>query len=188
MSHDHRRTRDLGVLGRITELARLRRVRDGLLIHIRRSRTIGSRLPRYSGSPREQAGLAILTLANTSLGLGMLFEAARWSATPAYGILLQILSAHVWGTMYLAVAAVMACSIWWHRSWPLAFTAHVAGMALHFGWWIAFVVRWATDDKTTNVNMTSWGVYLVIGVWSFLLLNQRKAQGRFQRKAEGRSP
>lgn len=165
MSQDHRRTRDPGVLSRIAERARL---------------------PRYGGSPREQAGLVILTLANTSLGLGMLFEASRWSATPAYGILLKILSAHAWGIIHLTVAAVMACAIWWHRSYPLAFLAHVAFMALGFGWWIAFVIRWATDEKTTNVNMTSWGVYLVIAVWSFLLLNQRKAQGRFQRKAQGR--
>jgi len=177
MSQEH--TQDSKVRSQLIELRRLRRVRDALLTQVRRAHALRSRFPRYSGSPREQAGLAILTLANISLGLGMLFESSRWSSTPAYGILLQILSAHAWGTMYLAVAAVMACSIWWHRSWPLAFTAHVAGMALHFGWWIAFVVRWATDEKTTNVNMTSWGVYLVIGVWSFLLLNQRKALGRF---------
>ena len=146
----------------------------------RLARAVRSHLPRYSGSPREQAGLAVLTIVTTSLGLGMVFQDSRWSATPAYGILLQILSAHAWGAIYLAAAALLACSIWWHRSWALAFMAHVAVMTLLFGWWIAFVIRWITDEKTTNVNPTSWGAYLVIAVWSFLLLNQRKARGRFR--------
>ena len=144
------------------------------------ARAVRSHLPRYSGSPREQAGLTVLTCATTSLGLGMVLQDSRWSATPAYGILLMILSAHVWGTIHLAVAALMACSIWRHRNWPIAFAAHVAAMTLIFGWLIAFVIRWSSDNKTTNSNITAWGVYLLIAIGSFILLNQRKAQGRFR--------
>lgn len=140
---------------------------------------IPSRLPRYTGSPREQAGLLVLTYATASLGLGMVLQSSRWSNTPAYGILLEILPAQAWGAIHLAVAGLMACSIWWHRSWGLGFAAHIVAMTLVFGWLIAFIIRWRSDDNTTNANMTSWSTYLVICVASLVLLNQRKIQGRF---------
>lgn len=167
MSGEHRGTKVGFITGVRSDIARC-------------ARTIRSRIPRYGGSPREQAGMIVLTCAATSLGLGMVLQDSRWSATPAYGILLMILSAHVWGTIHLAVAALMACSIWRHRNWAIAFVAHVAAMTLIFGWLIAFVIRWRSDDKTTNANMTAWGVYLLIAIGSFVLLNQRKAQGKLK--------
>ncbi len=91
---------------------------------------------------------------------------------------LQI-SGHTWGLIHLTVAALIVSSILWHRNWALAFAGHVVVMTLIFGWLIAFVVRWDSDSKTTNANMTAWSTYLLIAIGSFVLLNRRKIQGRF---------
>lgn len=126
----------------------------------------------------DRVGLIIMALANTGFGVGLWFQSQRWSNTPAYALLLDVFPTQAWGTIYLAVALVMALTIRWHRNWPLGVMAHTLGIALATTWWFAFIVRYLTDDGTTIANPISWGVQLLVLGGSSLCLYQRKVQGR----------
>jgi hypothetical protein len=101
------------------------------------------------------------------LGAGMLLQPSRWYATPAYGALLQVAPIKVWGAAYLAVAVLMIVYFFvLYRVRWYAITTHFLFLVLSGGWWLAFVARWLSDDKTTNANVGAWGLYTFMVLWS----------------------
>lgn len=119
--------------------------------------TIGR--PRFRG--RTSSGMMV-TLAFAVFGLDLLGQPGRWSRTPAYGNLLQIAGAHVWGVVYLAAAVLMGCYlIFTTRRW-FAVIAHTATFILAAMWLVAFLIRWLTDSGTTVVNVVSWSVFTAL--------------------------
>ena len=101
------------------------------------------------------AGWFILT------GLGLVIQSDRYSNTPAYGNLIEVLPAQMWGVLHLAVATALLASI--IRSFRWVTTAAItAAVALTGGWWVAFIIRWATDTGTTPVNPTNWVLMLFL--------------------------
>jgi hypothetical protein len=121
-----------------------------------------SMTPSVRPWPAATIGLVAITLL---FAAGLIFQPLRWAATPAYGNLLVILSAPAWGLAYLAVSAALALVVI-TRSRTLAVVAHVLAFVLMLTWEAAFIVRWATDPKTTIANVAAWGAYLGLVVFS----------------------
>ncbi len=110
----------------------------------------------------------IVVLAFTLNGLDMILQPKRFSRTPAYGDLVRIFHAPVWGVVYLIVAAALAS--WSFRPTPAwwGVAVHTLAVALTLGWLGAFCVRWSTDDSTTMVNVSSWLMFSILLVKSAL--------------------
>jgi len=119
--------------------------------------------PIYLYRPsRRNIGLMAVTVAYAVTGFDLLLQPERWERTAAYGNLLNIISAQKWAVLYVAVAGLLAASLWLHQRWGLGVVAHTTGIALGVFWWAAFVIRWLTDDSTTVANVLSWGIYLLL--------------------------
>jgi hypothetical protein len=111
--------------------------------------------PPWSG----KLTLAVMSAAYTVFGLSLIFQASRWAATPAYHVLLQIVTAPVWGWLFLASGAAMGVSAWqFRRRWPVI-AALTFAFFLTTGWMLAFVVRYLTNPDTTPVTWVSWAVF-----------------------------
>lgn len=105
-----------------------------------------------------------------SIGYGLLFQQTRYERTPAYGNLLTLLPARVWGVIYMLSA--LGLLIWValpKRTEQADRLAHFLPNALIFFWFAAFIVRYATDKSTTNVNPTSWFTYACLLLHSQLV-------------------
>lgn len=101
--------------------------------------------------------------------LGLFGQPSRWLATPAYGNLMDALTPPVWGLAYLAAAVSLMLSLWLRRRQWIVLATHMWPVILLIWWELAFIIRWATDTKTTIVNVVSWGTYLSLVVWSAVL-------------------
>jgi hypothetical protein len=121
--------------------------------------------------PRPRRIVAVWNLPLSTLGLvalftwfalGMIFQSSRWYSTPAYGNLLTIFAAPTWGWIYLGAAAVLATSLVLRRYRWLGMVAHTLTFALLVVWEAAFIIRWITDDHTTDVNVGSWAFFLAV--------------------------
>jgi hypothetical protein len=97
---------------------------------------------------------------------GLLLQPIRWEHTPAYGNLLDILSAQQWGWCYLAVSIALMLGITFMQYRIIALGAHVLAFVLLLSWEAAFIVRWGTDKYTTIANVGSWLTFLIILVVS----------------------
>jgi hypothetical protein len=117
---------------------------------------------------------AIVAWAYMVIGLGLWFQPGRWNRTPAYGILLDIFSQRVWGTLYVAAAIGLAISVWLATNRAFAIIAHITAIALTTVWLTAFIVRYLTDQSTTVVNPVTWTVLLGALVYSALLVDKHK--------------
>jgi hypothetical protein len=105
---------------------------------------------------------ALICAAYTFLGLGMVLQPSRFSATPAYGNLTQVLDIRLWGAMYLAVAALFGVYTVLVTGRLFGIVVHIPGAIVTGTWWLAFIIRWRTDDSTTVVNVVSWMVFILI--------------------------
>jgi hypothetical protein len=115
-----------------------------------------------------------LLIAYLAIGVGLTTQPDRFANTPSYANLLISAPAQLWGCAYIVVATLFI-------AWRLVQTTstvphpgfgifvHTVALALTAWWWVAFIIRYATDDGTTIVNVVSWGV--------FLSLIARSAQG-----------
>lgn len=117
------------------------------------------------------------------IGLSLLLQGSRYSRTPSYAILLDLLPAQVWGVVYLVVAVLFTVYLAVYPSRWLAIVAHTVGITLISWWLIAFIVRYFTDGATTPVNVVSWAVYLFILVRSgwmidVVVLSHKSTMGR----------
>lgn len=114
--------------------------------------------------------LCLAVVIHTVLGLDLVFASVRYSKTPAYGILIDIFNAPTWGFLYLGVALVLAICFFLPTFKPLVIVSHAISIALLGFWWIAFIARRISDDKTTIVNVNSWFVYLCITLGSLFVI------------------
>lgn len=111
-----------------------------------------------------------LTIIFLVIGLALIFQPHRWSNTPAYANLLDLMTASTWGVLHLIVGVCMGLSVW-VRSRGLSITAHMLGVVILSGWWLGFVIRYATDKGTTVVNVCSWAAYLFLMVLSLVCID-----------------
>jgi hypothetical protein len=103
--------------------------------------------------------LGVMSAAFTIFGLSLLFQSSRWASTPAYHVLLQILSARTWGWLFLVSGVSMGVACWqFQRRWLLIACLTLA-FALTNGWMLAFVIRYLTSPNTTPETWVSWGVF-----------------------------
>jgi hypothetical protein len=104
----------------------------------------------------------IMVLFYTLLGLGMLAQPDRYSRTPAYANLLEVVGIQLWGILYLLVAALLLAYVFLNVSRGMAFAIHVVAFLLTVWWFGAFAIRWLTNDSTTNVTTSVWLGFLFI--------------------------
>lgn len=114
-----------------------------------------------------------MATAYSVFGLSLVFQAHRWQSTPAYHVLLQIFTAHVWGALFLLSGTSMGCAAWQfgRRRWAVI-TALTLAVALTMGWMLAFVARYLSSTDTTPETWVSWAVF------GFLLLRVAGALDR----------
>jgi len=120
---------------------------------------------------RHIVSLMTIALGHAAIGVALWLQPERWFNTPSYANLLSVASTEVWGSVYLAVSAVMLLAVWRRRNRFLVVTAHTAGIALVGSWLIAFFVRYLTDDGTTIVNVVSWATFLAILARSAIIID-----------------
>lgn len=96
------------------------------------------------------------------IGLGLVFQAPRFSNTPSYANLINILPSPAWGAIYLVAATLMGTAALLPTVRALTTVATTFGIALTAAWLLAFVVRYLTDDGTTIVNVVSWSVFCTV--------------------------
>ena len=125
-------------------------------------------LLRHPRAPIATVGLAFIHLV---FAAGLILQPYRWSATPAYGNLLLVLSAQVWGFIYLGVGIVLTLAVVFPRVRGLAISAHTLAFILLAFWEAAFVMRTLTVWKTTIANVVAWGTYLGIVVASAMQID-----------------
>jgi hypothetical protein len=112
----------------------------------------------------------VIGVAYLGFSLGMLFQPSRFSNTPAYGNLTQVLDIRIWGACYLVAAVLFGiyASLLTPRTFGIV--VHMFGLTITAVWWLAFVIRWLTDDGTTVVNVVSWMVFLLVIIRSMTLV------------------
>jgi hypothetical protein len=113
---------------------------------------------------------ALMCVAYLAFALGMLLQPTRFSLTPAYGNLTQVFDIRVWGTAYLVVAVLLGIYTTLITGRMFGITVHIVALILTGVWWLAFVIRWLTDDNTTVVNVVSWFVFLLVIIRSASLI------------------
>lgn len=122
------------------------------------------------GLKEPRSHMVILGAVLYAFGLTMLWQPGRYFNTPSYANLLQLLRPEWWGSIHVLVASLMVVSIIWHKNTRLIFVSHGMCLLLVAFWWVAFIVRYFTDDGTTIVNVCSWGVFVYLIVRSGLLM------------------
>lgn len=115
--------------------------------------------------------MAVLAVVFTTIGLTLLVQPGRYANTPSYANLLDIARQQTWSVAYLVAAALKVAAICRPAHRLLARITHTVSFILVGVWLAAFVIRWATDDGTTIVNVSSWSVYLYLVVRSALSIN-----------------
>lgn len=118
--------------------------------------------------PASTLGLVVIFIA---FGLGLVFQASRWSSTPAYGNLLIIFSAPTWGYIYLTVGIVMLVAMFTRTFRLISLIAHTIAFVLLVSWEAAFIIRYLTDTKTTIANVVAWAAYLALVLRSATLID-----------------
>lgn len=112
----------------------------------------------------------VIAIAYLALGFDMLLQPDRFSSTPAYGTLTQVLDIRIWGACYLIAAVLLAGFVSLVTNRQYGVLAHAVSGAVTLVWWFAFVIRWLSDPHTTAVNVVSWGVFLVVIIRSMTLI------------------
>lgn len=115
-------------------------------------------------------------------GITLILQPNRWANTPSYANLLELLPAATWGAIYLVTAGLLFVTIRFRQNRWLFAVGHTVGIALFAAWLLAFVVRYATDDGTTIVNIVSWGVFLSRLIQSAVILDDPETPREFEAK------
>lgn len=106
----------------------------------------------------------------TIWGLGMVTQPDRFSATPAYGILLTMADIRIWGAFYLFAALLLGLYVLLIPIRTLGIVAHVISILLMIVWLFVFGVRWWSDPNTTIINFGSWFGFLCMLIRSATLV------------------
>lgn len=116
------------------------------------------------GLKEPRSHMVILVVVFYAFGFTMLFQSSRYYNTPSYANLLQLMRPELWGVIYIFAASLKVLSIVRQDSMKLIFATHILSLMLLLFWWVAFWIRYFTDNGTTIVNVCTWGlmVYLVI--------------------------
>lgn len=109
---------------------------------------------------------AVVVIGYTAIGATLILQPDRYINTPSYANLLAVLPGWAWGAIYLMVAAALGLTVHVRYRRAAVVTAYTAAVALTATWFVAFIVRWLTDNGTTVVNVVSWGTYLILVVFS----------------------
>jgi hypothetical protein len=119
---------------------------------------------RFGSLGEARSHMLWMTAVFFTIGITLIFQPGRYSNTPAYGDLLEVLNPTAWGALYLAGAIFTALAFLLYRRRVLVTIAMFAGGVDALGWWLAFIERYATDSGTTIVNVVSWStdLYLII--------------------------
>jgi hypothetical protein len=130
--------------------------------------------------PASTLGLVVIFL---GFGLGLLLQPLRWSATPAYGNLLLVLSATSWGFCYLFFGVALCATVFIHAQRWFYIGVHALAFMLLASWEAAFVVRCLTDPKTTIANVIAWGTYMALVARSATLFDTYIEAAAFDEEA-----
>jgi hypothetical protein len=115
----------------------------------------------------------VLAVVFSTLALGLSLQARRFERTPAYANLLDLFPQPTWAVIYAVAAVLMIIGLRYHTSRVLLSVTHTVSIVLLGSWWLAFVIRWATDGGTTVVNVLSWGVFLYVAVRAAIMVDAR---------------
>lgn len=115
---------------------------------------------------------ALICVAYTVYGLGMVMQPARFASTPAYGILTQLLDIRWWGGAYLLIAGLFAVYTVVVTGRVFGIVTHMLALLVTAMWLLAFIVRWLTDSNTTVVNVASWLVLTLLIARSATLITE----------------
>jgi hypothetical protein len=119
--------------------------------------------------PISTLGLIFIFL---GFALGLILQPYRWSATPAYGNLLTIFSAQSWGIIYIVIGfALFLYIVLLHEVRFFGMIVHTAAFVLLASWEVSFIIRWATDPKTTIANTISWLAFIAIATRSAAVMD-----------------
>jgi hypothetical protein len=124
-----------------------------------------------------RAHMAALCFGFTALALALWFQPSRFGNTPSYANLLNIFRPHTWAVLYAIPAVLMILSLWHYTAKKLVILTHALTIALLAVWEFAFVVRWLTDDRTTVVNVLSWGYMLYLATRSLTMMGAHTKRG-----------
>lgn len=113
----------------------------------------------------------VVVLTYLAIGLGLVFQPDRFSQTPSYANLLEILDAEIWGVLYMLSALLIAVYLLAVANRFYGIAAHTFAVMLTAIWLAAFVIRWFTDTSTTVVNIASWAVFLFLIIRSSTLID-----------------
>jgi hypothetical protein len=114
--------------------------------------------------------LFFLSLSYFAFGITLWFQPGRYFNTPSYANLLQVASTTAWGSMYLFCCILMLIVTFRRKIKVISIIAHGISLALTLWWLVAFIIRYATDDGTTIVNVISWSTYTYLLVRSALVI------------------
>jgi hypothetical protein len=115
--------------------------------------------------------MAVMAVVFTAIGLTLMLQPGRYANTPSYANLLDLARQQTWSVAYLVAAALKVAAICRPSHRTLAVITHTVSITLVGVWLGAFVIRWATDDGTTIVNVSSWSVYLYLVVRTALTID-----------------
>lgn len=126
-----------------------------------------------------RANMLFTAAAYLVLGLSLIWQPQRWSSTPAYRNLLELMPQQAWGALFAVLAGLLACAVWRHRSRWLTVTALAAAIAVTTAWCAAFVVRWLTSSNTTPETWVSFAVidYLLLRTITLLRTGPKADRG-----------
>lgn len=125
-------------------------------------------VPRLWRPPVQTIAVTIILAV---FGVALVTQSDRWARTPAYGNLLHIFSADMWGAVHLGVAATMVAGMLLPAYRVVRVAAHTLAGVLFLVWESAFVIRYLTDSSTTIVNVVSWSVYVMLAIWAMRLID-----------------
>jgi hypothetical protein len=106
--------------------------------------------------------IRIIIAAYFIIGLTLILQPDKYASTPSYANLIYILPSWLWGVIYLITVVFLIFSQLFVTPLYIGVTAHTVAIALTTVWFLAFVVRYFTDEGTTIVNVVSWGVFLTM--------------------------
>ena len=120
--------------------------------------------------------LLVMGIIYATFGLSMHFQPLRWTRTPAYHDLFQILPESVWANIYLLGAVALLGAMVFSRHYWVVVVSVTFGLMISMSWALAFVVRVMTSSNTTPETFMSFLAFSYLLVRVLLLLEHGKEQ------------
>lgn len=133
-----------------------------------------------------RANMLVIAAVYSVFALSLIFQPARWAATPAYANLLAIMPQQAWGAGFAVVATLLLTAATRYRTRSLCVIALTLGLAITATWFTAFVIRWLTSANTTPETWGSWFVFGYLLARSLLLLGREEVRVPSSRDEDSR--